>query len=130
MLFRSAGGAGITGAVYAASFQGAIGNVAPSTGTFTSVTAQTETVGGLQAVAIGNVTPGTGAFTTGTFSSTLGVTGVTTLNNNLTANGNATVSGTFSASGDSSFGGVFGSSFGAATDFINSLDSAFFFNPE
>ena len=39
----------------------------------------TATTGGLQAVAIGNVTPGSGAFTTGTFSSTLGVTGATTM---------------------------------------------------
>ena len=52
----------------------AIGNVTPGTGAFT-----TQTTGGLQAVAIGNVTPGTGAFTTGTFSSTLGVTGATTM---------------------------------------------------
>jgi hypothetical protein len=44
-----------------------------------NLTALTTTTGGLQAVAIGNVTPGTGAFTTGTFSSTLGVTGATTL---------------------------------------------------
>ena len=36
-------------------------------------------IGGLQVVAIGNITPGSGAFTTGTFSSTLGVTGATTL---------------------------------------------------
>jgi hypothetical protein len=38
----------------------------------------TATTGGLQAVQIGNVTPGTGAFTTGTFSSTLDVTGAST----------------------------------------------------
>ena len=44
-----------------------------------NLTALTTTTGGLQAVAIGNVTPGTAAFTTGTFSSTLGVTGATTL---------------------------------------------------
>jgi len=36
-------------------------------------------IGGLQVVSIGNITPGTAAFTTGTFSSTLGVTGATTL---------------------------------------------------
>ena len=52
----------------------AIGNVTPGTYVFT-----TGSVGGLQAVAIGNVTPGSGAFTTGTFSSTLGVTGATTM---------------------------------------------------
>jgi len=52
----------------------AIGNVTPGTGAFTSLTTQTETVGGLQAVAIGNVTPGTGAFTT------LSATGTTALN--------------------------------------------------
>jgi hypothetical protein len=40
-----------------------IGNATPSTGAFTTLTAQTTTTGGLQAVAIGNVTPGTGAFT-------------------------------------------------------------------
>jgi hypothetical protein len=49
-----------------ASFQGVIGNVTPAAGTFTSITAQTEIVGGLQAVAIGNVTPGTAVFTTQT----------------------------------------------------------------
>jgi len=101
------GGTGSFTTVTAGSYQGIIGNVTPAAGTFTSLTAQTETVGGLQAVAIGNVTPGTGvfttgtfntattgglqaqaignvtpgsaAFTTGTFSSTLGVTGATTL---------------------------------------------------
>ena len=52
----------------------AIGNVTPGTYVFT-----TGSVGGLQAVSIGNVTPGSGAFTTGTFSSTLGVTGATTM---------------------------------------------------
>ena len=70
----------------------AIGNVTPGTGVFVSVQSQaignvipgtavftTTSTGGLQAVAIGNVTPGTGAFTTGTFSSTLGVTGATTM---------------------------------------------------
>jgi hypothetical protein len=45
-----------------ASVQGVIGNVTPTTATFT-----TASTGGLQAVAIGNVTPGTGVFTTGTF---------------------------------------------------------------
>jgi len=40
-----------------------IGNTTPSTGAFTTLSAQTETVGGLQAAAIGNVTPGTGDFT-------------------------------------------------------------------
>ena len=44
-----------------------------------NLTALTTSTGGLQAVAIGNVTPGTAAFTTGTFSSTLGVTGATTM---------------------------------------------------
>ena len=57
-----------------ASVQGAIGNATPNTGAFTTVT-----TGGLQAVAIGNSTPGSGAFTTGTFNSTLGVTGATTM---------------------------------------------------
>ena len=70
----------------------AIGNVTPGTGVFVSVQSQaignvipgtavftTTSTGGLQAVAIGNVTPGSGAFTTGTFSSTLGVTGATTM---------------------------------------------------
>ena len=52
----------------------AIGNVTPGTGAFTTTTA-----GGLQAQAIGNVTPGSAAFTTGTFSSTVDVTGATTL---------------------------------------------------
>ena len=74
-----------------------IGNVTPGTAAFTTTTTNTGTIGGLQAVAIGNVTPGTGvfvsvqavaignvtpgtaAFTTGTFSSTLGVTGATTM---------------------------------------------------
>ena len=93
------GGAGITGAAYigggvqntpignaapntgafttvtGASFQGVIGNVTPSAATFTTVTANTESVGGLQAVAIGNVTPGTGAFTTMTAGSFQGVIG-------------------------------------------------------
>jgi hypothetical protein len=45
-----------------------IGSSMASTGAFTTLTAQTETVGGLQAVAIGNVTPGTAAFTTATTS--------------------------------------------------------------
>ena len=61
-----------TGALSATSFNGAlngpqngtVGATTPSTGAFTTLTAQTETVGGLQAAAIGNVTPGTGAFTT------------------------------------------------------------------
>ena len=76
----SATGAITLNTVTAASLQAtAIGNVTPGTGAFTTVTAQTETVGGLQAGAIGNVTPGTGAFTTITASSTLGVTGATTL---------------------------------------------------
>ena len=44
-----------------------------------NLTTLTTSTGGLQAVAIGNVTPGTAAFTTGTFSSTLGVTGATTM---------------------------------------------------
>ena len=60
--------------VTTASVQGVIGNVTPAAATFTTVTAQTETLGGLQAVAIGNVTPGTAQFTT------LGTTGATTLN--------------------------------------------------
>jgi hypothetical protein len=61
------GGSGSFTTVTAGSYQGIIGNATPAAGTFTSLTAQTETVGGLQAVAIGNVTPGTAVFTTGTF---------------------------------------------------------------
>ena len=49
-----------------ASVQGVIGNVTPAPATFTTITTQTESVGGLQAVAIGNVTPGTAVFTTQT----------------------------------------------------------------
>jgi hypothetical protein len=64
-----------------------IGNLAPASATFTSVAAQTETVGGLQAVAIGNVTPGTGAFTTLTSTST-----VTASGNIVAASGTATTS--------------------------------------
>jgi hypothetical protein len=45
----------------------------------TSTTMNSGNIGGLQVVAIGNITPGTAAFTTGTFSSTLGVTGATTM---------------------------------------------------
>ena len=82
----------------------AIGNVTPGTGAFT-----TATTGGLQAQAIGNVTPGTAAFTTGTFSSTLGVTGATTLSTatvggvqaqaigNVTPGTGAFTTGTFSS---------------------------------
>ena len=74
-----------------------------------NLTALTTTTGGLQAVAIGNVTPGTGAFTTGTFSSTLGVTGATTLTTattgglqavaigNVTPGSGAFTTGTFSS---------------------------------
>jgi hypothetical protein len=62
-----AGGVGIQGALYAGSIQNTpIGSTTASSATFTSVTAQTESVGGLQAVAIGNVTPGTAVFTTQT----------------------------------------------------------------
>jgi len=82
----------------------AIGNVTPGTYVFT-----TGSVGGLQAVAIGNVTPGSGAFTTGTFSSTLGVTGATTMTTattgglqavaigNVTPGSGAFTTGTFSS---------------------------------
>ena len=54
-------------------------NAATIGNTGAAVTGSTATFGGLQAAAIGNVTPGSGSFTTGTFSSTLGVTGATTL---------------------------------------------------
>jgi len=52
----------------------AIGNLTPGTAVFTTANATS-----IQSTAIGNITPGSGAFTTGTFSSTLGVTGVTTM---------------------------------------------------
>ena len=69
--FQVAGGAGIVGTLF-------VGG---------ATTLSTATTGGLQAQAIGNVTPGTAAFTTGTFSSTLGVTGATTLSSALTYGG-------------------------------------------
>ena len=78
-----------------------VGGVTSITGNLTATgatTLTTATTGGLQAQAIGNVTPGSGAFTTGTFSSTLGVTGNVTLASNLIVTngnvvGNLTVSG-------------------------------------
>jgi hypothetical protein len=70
-----------------ASLQGVIGNVTPTTATFTTVT-----TGGLQALAIGNATPGTGAFTTLSSSgvTTLDLTSAVAINN--TPIGNATPS--------------------------------------
>ena len=109
------GGSGSFTTVTAGSYQGIIGNATPAAGTFTSLTTQTETVGGLQAVAIGNVTPGSGAFTTGTFSSTLGVTGATTMTTATTgglqavAIGNTTPgSGAFTTVTGGSFQGIIG----------------------
>ena len=77
-----AGGVGIQGALYAGSIQNTpIGSTTASSATFTSVTAQTESVGGLQAVAIGNVTPGLGFFTTANatnvYAATVGNVGTT-----------------------------------------------------
>jgi hypothetical protein len=48
-----------------------------------ATTLSTATAGGLQAQSIGNVTPGSGAFTTLSASSTLGVSGTTTLSGNV-----------------------------------------------
>lgn len=72
-----------------------VGGVASITGNLTSANLTATSV---QTKAIGNVTPGSGAFTTGTFSSTLGVTGNVTLASNLIVTngnvvGNLTVSG-------------------------------------
>ena len=75
-------GTGAFTALTATSFQGVIGNVTPSTATFT-----TANTGGLQATAIGNVTPGTAAFTT------LSASGQTTLANATTGGLQATAIG-------------------------------------
>jgi hypothetical protein len=84
------GGSGSFTTVTAGSYQGIIGNATPAAGTFTSLTAQTETVGGLQAVAIGNVTPGTGAFTTATAGSFQGIIGNATATTAFFTTANAT----------------------------------------
>jgi fibronectin-binding autotransporter adhesin len=95
------GGAGVSGAVYAASFQGVIGNVTPAAGTFTSLSATSISVPSINNTVIGNVTPSSGAFTTLTATSlnaaTIGNSGAVlygTLNSSSASQTNITSVGT------------------------------------
>ena len=95
---KVSGGAGIAGAIYAGSIQNTpVGSTTASTGAFTSLTAQTETVGGLQAKAIGNVTPGSAQFTT------VGTSGIVTINDSTQNTGSGT--GALQVAGGASVGG-------------------------